>query len=95
MRIIIFTSLLGLLAAPVYGHQCILSGTDSSQIAIYNACKSDIVMGLDGHDLSSKDTTSENESATQRLILLEAENRQMQAKLKSLRNRLLELMKDL
>ena len=95
MRIMFFATLFSLLAAPLYGHQCVLSGTDASDISIYNACKNDLVMGMDGHDKSATDTTSTADDTSQRLILLEAENRQLQAKLGLLRNRLLDLMKDL
>ena len=95
MRIIFFASMLGLLAAPAYSHQCILSGTDASEIAIYNACKNDLVMGLDGHASPSAITTIDAEEAGDRLILLEAENRQLKAKLDLLRNRLLDLVKEL
>ena len=92
MRIMLFATLFSLLAAPLYGHQCVLSGTDASDITAYNACKNDLVMGMDGHD---KSATSAADDTSQRLILFEAENRQLQAKLGLLRNRLLDLMKDL
>jgi hypothetical protein len=52
-------------------------------------------MGMDGHDKSATSATSAADDTSQRLILLEAENRQLQAKLGLLRNRLLDLMKDL
>ena len=95
MRIIFFAILLSLSAGSVYGHQCILSGTAASEIAIYNACKNDLVMGMDGHSSSATSTAGANDQVSQKLILLEAENRQLQAKLASLRNRLLDLMRDL
>ncbi len=95
MRIIFFATLLCLLAAPMYGHQCILSGTGASEIAIYNACKNDAIMGLEENTSPSDAANEKIEEISHRLILLEAENRQLQAKLNSLRNRLLELMKDL
>ena len=95
MRIMFFAALFSLLAAPLYGHQCVLSGTDASDISIYNACKNDLVMGMDGHDKSATSATSAADDTSQRLILLEAENRQLQSKLGLLRNRLLDLMKDL
>ncbi len=95
MRIIFFATLLGLLLMPAHGHQCILSGTDASEIAIYNACKNDLIMGLDKHTLLPDDTTIKTERASERLILLESENRKLQAKLDLLRSRLLDLIKDL
>ena len=95
MRIIFFAILLNLSAGSVYGHQCVLSGTDASKIAIYNACKNDLVMGMDGHDSSATSTAGAADQVSQKLILLEAENRQLQAKLALLRNRLLDLIKDL
>ena len=95
MRIMFFATLFSLLAAPLYSHQCVLSGTDASDITIYNACKNDLVMGMDGHDKSATSGTNTADDTSQRLILLEAENRQLQAKLGLLRNRLLDLMKDL
>ena len=91
MRIIFFAILLSLSAGSVHGHQCVLSGTGASEIAIYNACKNDLVMGMDGHGSSAGAT----DQVSQKLILLEAENRQLQAKLALLRNRLLDLMRDL
>ena len=95
MRIIFFAILLSLSAGSVHGHQCVLSGTGASEIATYNACRNDLVMGMDGHGLSSTSAASATDQASQKLILLEAENRQLQAKLDLLRNRLLDLMKDL
>ena len=95
MRIIFFAILLSLSAGSVYGHQCVLSGTGASEIAIYNACKNDLVMGMDGHGSSATSAASATDQVSQKLILLEAENRQLQAKLALLRNRLLDLMKDL
>ena len=95
MRIIFFAILLILSAGSVHGHQCVLSGTGASEIAIYNACKNDLVMGMDGHDKSGTSGTSAADDTSHRLILLEAENRQLRAKLGLLRNRLLDLMKDL
>ena len=95
MRIIFFATLIGLFFTPAYGHQCILSGTDASEIAIYNACKNDLVMGLDKHTLLPDNTTIKTDRASERLILLESENRQLQAKLGLLRSRLLDLVKDL
>ena len=92
MRIIFFAILLSLSAGSVHGHQCVLSGTGASEIAIYNACKNDLVMGMDGHGSSAASAT---DHVSQKLIPLEAENRQLQAKLALLRNRLLDLMKDL
>ena len=90
MRIIFFAILLSLSAGSVHGHQCVLSGTGASEIAIYNACKNDLVMGMDGHG-----SAGATDQVSQKLILLETENRQLQAKLALLRNRLLDLMKDL
>ena len=96
MRIIFFAILFSLLASSVHGHQCVLSGTGASEIAIYNACKNDLVMGMDGHGSSATSPASAtDQKVSQKLILLEAENRQLQAKLALLRNRLLDLMKDL
>ena len=95
MRIIFFAILFSLLASSVHGHQCVLSGTGASEIAIYNACKNDLVMGMDGHGSSANSTAGTTDQTSQKLILLEAENRQLQAKLALLRNRLLDLMKDL
>ena len=95
MRIIFFAILFSLSAGSVHGHQCVLSGTGASEIAIYNACKNDLVMGMDGHGSSANSTAGTTDQTSQKLILLEAENRQLQAKLALLRNRLLDLMKDL
>ena len=95
MRIIFFAILLILSAGSVYGHQCVLSGTGASEIAIYNACKNDLVIGMDGHGSSATIAAGTTDQANQKLILLEAENRQLQAKLALLRNRLLDLMRDL
>ena len=95
MRIIFFAILLSLSAGSVHGHQCVLSGTGASEIAIYNACKNDLVKGMDGHGSSAPSTAGTTDQTSQKLILLEAENRQLQAKLALLRNRLLDLMKDL
>ena len=95
MRIIFFAILLILSAGSVHGHQCVLSGTGASEIAIYNACKNDLVMGMDGHGSSTTSAAGATDQANQKLILLEAENRQLQAKLALLRNRLLDLMRDL
>ena len=95
MRIIFFATLLCLLTPPIYGHQCILSGTSTSEIAIYNACKNDAVMGLDDPTAPSGNANGKTEEMSHRLTLLEAENRQLQAKLNSLRNRLLDLIKSL
>jgi hypothetical protein len=95
MRIIFFAILLSLSAGSVHGHQCVLSGTGASEIAIYNACKNDFVMGMDGHGSSTTSAASATDQVSQKLSLLEAENRQLQAKLALLRNRLLDLMKDL
>ena len=95
MRIIFFAILLSLPAGSVHGHQCVLSGTGASEIAIYNACKNDLVMGMDGHGSAATNTADATDQVRQKLILLEAENRQLQAKLALLRNRLLDLMKDL
>ena len=98
MRIIFFAILFSLSAGSVHGHQCVLSGTGASEIAIYNACKNDLVMGIDGHGssvTSAASAASATDQVSQKLILLEAENRQLQTKLALLRNRLLDLMKDL
>ncbi len=95
MRIIFFTILLSLSAGSVYSHQCVLSGTDASEIAIYNACKNDLAMGMDGHESSATSATGVTDQVSQKLILLEAENRQLQAKLALLRNRLLDFIRDL
>ena len=95
MRIIFFAILLSLPAGSVHGHQCVLSGMGASEIAIYNSCKNDLVMGMDGHGSSTTSAAGATDQATQKLILLEAENRQLQAKLALLRNRLLDLMRDL
>lgn len=95
MRITFFAISFSLLTAPIYGHQCVLSGTDASEITIYNACKNDLIMGVDGHDSSATSANSANENSSQKLILLEAENKRLQAKLDLLRNQLLDLMKNL
>ena len=95
MRIIFFAILLILSAGLVHGHQCVLSGTSASEIAIYNACKNDLVIGMDGHGSSATSAAGATDQANQKLILLEAENRKLQAKLALLRNRLLDLMRDL
>ena len=52
-------------------------------------------MGMDGHSSSATSTAGATQPVSQKLILLEAENRQLQAKLASLRNRLLDLMRTL
>ena len=95
MRITFFAMLLSLLTAPTYGHQCVLSGTDASEITIYNACKNDLIMGADGHASSADIANSTDKNPSQRLILLEAENKRLQAKLGLLRNQLLDLIKNL
>ena len=95
MRIIFFATLLGLSLMPAHGHQCILSGTDASEIAIYNACKNDLVMGLDKHTFLPDNKAIKTERDSERLILLESENRKLQEKLNLFRSRLLDLMKDL
>ncbi len=95
MRIIFFAILISLSVGSVYGHQCVLSGTDASKIAIYNACKNDLIMGTDGHGSPAASTATTADQVSQKLILLEAHNRQLQAKLDLLRNRLLDLMKDI
>jgi len=95
MRIIFFAILLSLSAGSVHGHQCVLSGTGASEIAIYNACKNDLVMGMDGHGSSVTNAASATDQVSKELILLEAENRQLQAKLELIRNRLLDLMRNL
>ena len=90
MQTILFAILFSLTAGPVYSHQCVLSGTTAAEITIYNACKNDLVMEMDGHvSANAADQVSE------KLNLLESENRQLQAKLDLLRNRLLDLMKNL
>ena len=50
---------------------------------------------MDGHGSSATIAAGATDQANQKLILLEAENRQLQAKLALLRNRLLDLMRDL
>ncbi len=95
MRVIFFSILFSLSAGSVYSHQCVLSGTTASEITIYNACKNDIVMGMDGHGSSVTSIAGAADQVDQKLILLEAKNKQLQAKLDLLRNRLLDLMKDL
>ena len=90
MQIIFFAILFSLTAGSVYSHQCVLSGTTASEITIYNACKNDLAMTMDGH--GSTDTADQ---VSQKIILLEAENRQLQAKLELIRNRLLDLMRNL
>ncbi len=95
MRIAFFAMLLSLLTTPSSGHQCVLSGTDASEITIYNACKNDLLMGVDGHASSADVANSTNKNPSQRLILLEAENKRLQAKLDLLRIHLLDLIKNL
>ena len=73
MRIIFFAILFSLSAGSVHGHQCVLSGTGASEIAIYNACKNDLVMGMDGHGSSATSAASATDQVSQKLILL-AEN---------------------
>ena len=95
MQTILLAILFSLTAGPVYSHQCVLSGTTAAEITIYNACKNDLVMGMDRHGSSATSSASATDQVSQKLILLEAENRQLQAKLALFRNRLLDLMKDL
>ena len=95
MQIIFFAILFSLAAGSVFGHQCVLSGTTAAEITVYNACKNDLAMEMDGHGPSAKSAASATDQAGQKLLLLEAENKQLQAKLDLLRNRLLDLIKNL
>ena len=76
-------------------HKCILNGNSAAEITVYNACKNDLVMEMDGHGPSATSTASATDQAEQKLLLLEAENKQLQSKLDLLRNRLLDLIKNL
>ena len=69
------------------GHECILQGTDTSEIAAYNACKNDLAFGNAGHDDTALSATSD------RIKALEIENEALKAKILILKGRLLDLLR--
>ena len=90
---VIFLSVifLSVMAVPATAHQCILGDTSATEISRYNTCKNDLMMGLSGHD--SDQAAGEDTAA--RIAVLEAENKQLRARLDLARGRLLDMAKDL
>ena len=72
---------------PTLGHECILQGTDTSEIAAYNACKNDLAFGNAGHSDTASSATSD------RIKVLEIENQSLKAKILILKGQLLNLLR--
>jgi len=89
MRLICLALCFAFLASPASAHLCLLTGTTNADIASYNACKNDLMMGLSGHDQAAAEDKDED------LRQLTAENAELRAKLAQLRSQLLDLAKDL
>jgi len=97
MRLICLALCFALLASPASAHFCLLTGTTNADIASYNACKNDLMMGLSGHDQAAEEDKDEDlrQLTAETLRQLKAENAELRAKLAQLRGQLLDLAKDL
>ena len=69
------------------GHECILQGTNTSDIAAYNACKNDLAFGTAGH------TDTDSTATSDRIKVLETENEALKAKILILKGQLLNLFR--
>ena len=76
------------LATPLFAHQCILSGSSTMEIQIYNSCKADLAAGNSGHENASTDLSGE-------VLRLRADNDALRERLTAVKRTLLDLLGDL
>ena len=79
----------GLYPSIVFAHQCKLENGSAEAILIYNSCKADLAAGITQHQSDARQPRSERE------LELEDENRALRQKLGTIRNSLLDVLKDL
>ena len=80
---------IGLLPSMGLAHQCKLENISAEAIMIYNSCKADLAAGITQHQSDARQPRSERE------LELEDENRALRQKLGTIRNSLLDILKDL
>ena len=80
---------IGLFTSIALAHQCKLENGSAEAIMIYNSCKADLAAGITQHQSDARQPRSERE------LELEDENRALRQKLSTIRNSLLDILKDL
>jgi len=80
---------IGLFPSIGLAHQCKLENGSAEAIMIYNSCKADLAAGITQHQSDARQPRSERE------LELEDENRALRQKLGTIRNSLLDVLKDL
>ena len=86
--LILATLVMATLATPPWAHECILGGSSTTDIQIYNSCKADLAAGNAGHEDTGTDLTGE-------MSRLQAENDALKARLTAIKRQLLDLLGDL
>jgi hypothetical protein len=80
---------IGLFPSIGLAHQCKLENGSAEAIMIYNSCKADLAAGITQHQSDARQPRSERE------LELEDENRALRQKLDTMRNSLLDVLRDL
>jgi hypothetical protein len=94
-RFLIIFGVIQVFAQQAGAHSCILQGDSAAQITVYNNCKSDLMMGLSGHDGGTKDTagsTADTADAINRIKMLEDENKVLRGRLELIKRQLLDML---
>ena len=83
-RTILTAALITMLSQNAMAHKCVLTGSNATEIIIYNSCKNDLVSGASGHS----DTI-----VSERINELEQENEQLEDKILALKRYLIDLLR--
>ena len=83
-RIILTAALITILSQNAMAHKCVLTGSNATEIIIYNSCKNDLVSGASGHN---------NTIVSKRIKELEQENEHLEDKILTLKRYLIDLLR--